>query len=69
MSDQAIHLLLGEINGKLEMVIANQDRTEQKVDKLNIRISNVESKAAKHGMITGAVAAVGVALIKGKLGV
>ena len=64
-----IHFLLGEIKGKLEMVADSQTRIEQKVDGLSTRISTVETKAAKHGMITGAVAAVGVALIKGKLGV
>jgi hypothetical protein len=66
---QDLHLLLGEINGKLDMVVKNQDKMDGKIDGLSNRISHVESRAAKHGMITGAVAAVGVALIKGKLGV
>jgi hypothetical protein len=69
MSDSDIHLLLGEINGKLDMVVKNQDKMDGKIDGLSNRISTVESKAAKHGMVTGAVAAIGIAIIKGKLGV
>lgn len=68
MADTDIHLLLGEIKGKLELVIENQGRTDEKLDGLTKRIGKVESNAAKHGMVTGAVAAVGVAIIKGKLG-
>lgn len=68
MAGQDIHLLLGEIKGKLDLVIESQGRTEEKLDGMNKRISQVESNAAKHGLITGAVAAVGIAIIKGKLG-
>ncbi len=69
MSESNVLLLLGEIKGKLEMVAENQDKLGQQFDGLNTRIGKVESRAAGHGMITGAIAAVGVALIKGKLGV
>ncbi|MCF7964179.1 MAG: hypothetical protein K9L79_01430 [Methylobacter tundripaludum] len=66
---QDIHLLLGEIKGKLEMVADSQDRMEQKFDGLSTRIGKVEARAAGHGMVTGAVAAVGIAFIKDKLGI
>lgn len=66
---QDIHLLLGEIKGKLDRVADGQDRLEQKFDGLNTRIGKVEARAAGHGMVTGAVAAVGIAFIKDKLGV
>lgn len=67
--NQDIHLLLGEIKGKLEMVADSQDRMETKVDGLSARISKVETRAAGHGMVTGAVAAVSIAFIKEKLGI
>lgn len=66
---QDIHLLLGEINGKLDMVVKNQDKMDGKIDGLSNRIGKVEIRAAGHGMVTGAVAAVGIAFIKDKLGV
>ncbi len=69
MTDQAMHLLLGEIKGKLDLVINNQEKQAEQLDGFNTRIGKVETRAAGHGMITGAIAAVGVALIKGKLGV
>ncbi|MGZ8153045.1 MAG: hypothetical protein ACXWT1_05675 [Methylobacter sp.] len=68
MSDNVL-LLLGEIKGKLDMVAENQDKLDQKFDGLSTRIGKVESRAAGHGMVTGAVAAVGIAFIKDKLGV
>lgn len=66
---QDIHLLLGEIKGKLDMVVDGQDRLGEKFDGLSTRIGKVETRAAGHGLVTGAVAAVGIAFIKDKLGV
>jgi len=64
-----IHLLLGEIKGKLDMVVDGQERLGEKFDGLSTRISKVETRAAGHGMVTGAVAAVSIAFIKEKLGI
>lgn len=64
-----LHLLLGEIKGKLDLVIESQDRHETKLDMVSNRLNAVESKAASYGLVTGGIAAVGVALIKQKLGV
>ncbi|MGR9014157.1 MAG: hypothetical protein ACU83U_10980 [Gammaproteobacteria bacterium] len=64
-----LRVLLGEIKGKLDAVADCQGRMETKFDGLSNRISRVENKASKNGLITGAMAAVGVAFIKDKLGV
>lgn len=66
MSEQLI--LLGEIKGKLDMVISGQNSLTTKIDGFEARVSAVEVKGAKNGMITGAVAAVGIDLIKKQLG-
>jgi hypothetical protein len=50
------------------MVIDNQDVHSQKLDHVGGRVSAVESKAARQGMITGAIAAIGISFIKEKLG-
>ncbi len=68
MADQDLHLLLGEIKGKLDMVIENQNQHGTKIDGIDNRLGNVEIKAARNGMITGGIAAIGVSLIRQKLG-
>lgn len=65
---QTIECLLGEIKGKQELMIAGQDEMHRKLDAFNARIGKVETTAAKHGMVTGVVAALGISLIKEKLG-
>lgn len=68
MPELDIHLFLGEIKGKLELVIDGQEAHSKKLDELGGRLSKAESRAAQHGMITGAVAAVGISFIKEKRG-
>ncbi len=61
-------LLLGEIKGKLDLVISNQDTQGAKLDGLDSRLRKVETKAAGYGAVAGGMVAVGVALLieKGK---
>ena len=68
-ADDSTYLLLGEIKGKLEMIIINQNATHEKIDHLGSRLNHVESKSAQYGLITGAVAAVAISLVKEKLGI
>lgn len=68
MDNPELHLLLGEIKGKLELVIEGQESHDKKLDGLGGRLSKAESKAAQHGLITGAIAAIGITFIKEKLG-
>lgn len=69
-------VLLGEIKGKLEIVIENQTSQRQEVnarlDAMDGRLRNVEIKAAKNGaiagLVTGGIVAVGMEIIKAKIG-
>ncbi|WP_410499692.1 hypothetical protein [Chitinibacter sp. S2-10] len=56
-------LMLGRMEGKLDMIIANQTSMSERVDGIEERLRQVEIGAAKSGAIGGAVAAVGTALI------
>ena len=64
-------LLLGEIKGKLDLVISNQDtsheRFEERFDGLDTRLRKVETKAAINGAVTGGLVAIGFELAKAKL--
>lgn len=59
--------LLGEIKGKLDLVIDGQaehkDTLEKKFDSLDARLRKVENKAALNGAVAGAVISVGMALV------
>lgn len=66
--DTNLHLLLGEIKGKLDMVINKQDLHTRKVDNFSDRLNKVESKAALNGMFTGGIASLGIAFIRHKTG-
>ncbi len=61
-------LLLGEIKGKLDLVIERQDQTNDRLDKLDGRLRQVEKRSALNGAISGGLVSVGVALMieKGK---
>lgn len=61
-------LLLGEIKGKLDLVIANQDAQGTKLDGLDTRLRKVETRAALNGAVSGGLVSIGVALMieKGK---
>lgn len=56
-------LLLGEIKGKLDLVIANQSAQDEKLDGLDTRLRTVERKAAMNGAVSGGLVSVGVALM------
>lgn len=60
--------LLGNIEGKLDMVISGQNQTNKRLDGVDDRLRNVEAKAALNGAAAGAMVSVGVALLieKGK---
>lgn len=55
-------LMLGEIKGKLDLLLEGQSNVCGKIDKLTERVSVVEGKAARNGSVCGAVVAVGVAI-------
>lgn len=67
MSDEHM-LLLGEIKGKLDLVIGNQEAQGTKLDGLDSRLRTVETRAATFGALSGGLVSVGVALMieKGK---
>lgn len=61
-------LLLGEIKGKLDLVITGQGQTNKRLDSMDERLRTVEKKAAVNGAITGGLVAIGFELIKAKVG-
>lgn len=67
MSEE-IARLLGKIEGKLDMVIANQETQGEKIDVMDTRLRKVETKSTLLGAVAGALVSVGVALTieKGK---
>lgn len=68
MSSSEIHLLLGEIKGKLEMVIDGQAEIKQDISQIKTRVSKTERINAQYGVGAGAIAAVGIELIKKQMG-
>ena len=64
-------LLLGEIKGKLDLVISNQDQRHIEITKqltgMEDRLRKVEIKAATTGAITGGLVAIGFELAKSKI--
>ncbi len=61
-------LLLGEIKGKLDQVIAGQTSTQEQLGRIDGRLRKVETRAAITGAVSGGLISVGVALMieKGK---
>lgn len=63
--------LLGEIKGKLDLVIDNQNtQNEQftkKLDGLDTRLRKVETKAALNGAVAGGIMSIGIAIVIEKL--
>lgn len=61
MSD---HLqLLGEIKGIVSQMQATQERQGEKLDRLDDRLRDQETTAARHGAIAGGAITIGLALI------
>jgi hypothetical protein len=56
-------LLLGEIKGKLDLVISGQTDTNERLGDIDTRLRDVERKAATHGAVAGGVVSVGIALL------
>lgn len=67
MSEE-IARLLGEVSGKLDVVMANQDKSDAKIDGMDNRLRKVETRSTMLGAGAGALVSVGVALMieKGK---
>ncbi len=61
-------LLLGEIKGKLDLMLGKQDKLESKVNSVDTRLQKVETRSAAIGGGAGALVSVGVAILieKGK---
>ncbi|MCX7204760.1 MAG: hypothetical protein NT086_01990 [Proteobacteria bacterium] len=60
--DNSLALMLGRMEGKLDMIIGNQNQLSDRVDGLDERMRTVEIQAAKSGAISGGIAAVGTAI-------
>jgi len=67
MSEE-IAKLLGKIEGKLDMVISNQDRHSEKMDGMDGRLRHVETRSALVSAGAASIISVGIALAieKGK---
>ncbi|SDX88855.1 hypothetical protein [Nitrosomonas halophila] len=61
-------MLLGEIKGKLDLVIKNQNQTKDMIGSLDGRVRKIERHSAMTGAVSGGLVSVGVALMieKGK---
>lgn len=60
-------LLLGEIKGKLDLVIDGTERTNHRLDSIDGRLRHVERKAALNGAVAGSIVSVGMAIAIEKL--
>lgn len=69
MPDKDLHLMLGEIKGKLDLVIDNQNAHGEKIDKIHGRMNKVERSTAINAATVGSIAAVGISFIRHKLGI
>jgi len=55
-------LLLGEIKGKIDLVIDGQAAVKRDINGMDARLRKVERKAAINGGIAGGVIGIGVAI-------
>lgn len=53
---------LGRIEGKLDMIAANQASQGDRLDAMDERLRHVEQQAARAGAISGGIVAVGTAI-------
>ena len=63
MNNNEIGLILGEIRGELKGIHQAQSKQHAKLESIDGRLRTVESKAARNGLVMGATAGVGVALL------
>lgn len=61
-------LLLGEIKGKVDLMLQNQAQFNTKLDSHNQRLNSVETKSTMSAAAISTVIAVGFELAKAKLG-
>lgn len=55
--------LLGNIEGKLDMVISGNNEMKDKIDSIDKRLQKVEMRSATLGAGAGAVVSIGIALM------
>jgi hypothetical protein len=75
VTDQARNeaiFMLGQIDGKLDGVVAKQGEHTGKLSAIEQRLNKLETRAAVHGAVGGSVVAIGISLlvetVKRKLG-
>ncbi len=56
-------MLLGEIKGKVDLIISNQETQGDKINSIDSRLRRAEKKAAIDGAVTGSLASIGVTLV------
>ncbi|MBI3771426.1 MAG: hypothetical protein HY272_01785 [Gammaproteobacteria bacterium] len=61
-NDQVM-LMLGEIKGELTGIRSAVDKQGVKIDGIDDRLRNVETQAARNGMVAGGVSGLGIMLI------
>lgn len=72
MDDRDLAQALGRMEGKLDIMLTNQARQDEKLGEMDERLRKVEIKAAQTGAVTGGITAVftavGIEVVKRKLG-
>lgn len=61
-SDEVMQAI-GQLQGKMDLVITNQTQHSTKLDAMDKRIGKVETRAALNGAYTGGFVAVGISLL------
>ena len=59
MDDQNL-MALGRIEGKIDMLVANQRKQDSKLEAMDARLRTVEQKAAISGALSGGITTVGM---------
>ncbi|WP_375591730.1 hypothetical protein [Chitiniphilus eburneus] len=62
MAADDLGLMLGRMEGKLDMILNTQREQSARLDAFDNRLRHVETQAAKSGALGGAIAAVGTAI-------
>ncbi len=61
-------LLLGEMKGKMDMIIAGQEEIKQQLGRLDTRTRASEVSGARYGVTAALIMGVGIEFVKNKLG-
>jgi VIT1/CCC1 family predicted Fe2+/Mn2+ transporter len=67
-ANQEILLGIGELKGKMDMVLAELQQHHEAATALDTRVRKVENTAAKVGAVSAGVVSIGLAFIKAKMG-